>query len=112
MRDPVDRVAEIKANDPRRRALIEIFDVWFAAHGENYVKATELDPAVLEVIDTGAARKADGSLQYSRQRVAGFLSRTKGTRVGGYGLATAQIGPPSKEVTQYKLTRAAQQPLP
>lgn len=114
MKDPVERVAEIKANDPRRRALIEIFDVWFAVHGDNCVKATDLDPAVLEVIDTRATRKADGSLQYSRQRVAGFLARTKGTRVGGYSLTMVKLGPPSKEVAHYKLTRAAQQnePLP
>jgi hypothetical protein len=30
MQDPVTRIAEIKANDPRRRALVEIFDAWFA----------------------------------------------------------------------------------
>ena len=32
MRDPVDRIAEIKAADPRRRAAVELFDIWWAAH--------------------------------------------------------------------------------
>src|SRR4029077_4462052 len=31
MRDPVDRIAEIKAADPKRRALIAVFDQWWTA---------------------------------------------------------------------------------
>ena len=37
-RDPVDRIAEIKAADPRRRALIAVFDAWWAAHGDTLIK--------------------------------------------------------------------------
>jgi hypothetical protein len=105
MRDPIDRLAEIKANDPKRKALVAIFDTWFAAHEDNTLKATDLDPTVLEVIDSKSSRKADGSIQFSRQRVASFLTRTTGTRVGGYSLTKAMLGPPSKEIAHYKLTR-------
>jgi hypothetical protein len=115
MKDPVARIAEIKANDPRRRALIEIFDIWWHKHGAAPLKATDLNADVLEVIDTRAIGKADGSLQYSRQRVAGFLVQSKETMVGGYSLTTVLIGPPSKQVAHYKLTQVktpAEEALP
>ena len=62
-RDPVDRIAEIKAADPTRAHLIEIFDAWFAIHGNDLIKATDLDPNVIELIDNQAVRKDDGSLK-------------------------------------------------
>jgi hypothetical protein len=105
MRDPIDRIAEIKANDPKRKALVAVFDTWFAAHRDNYVKAADLGQTVLEVIDSRSTRKADGSLQFSRQRVASFLARVTDTHVGGYVLTRAMLGPPSKEVANYKLAR-------
>src|SRR5262249_18147935 len=43
MRDPVDRVAEIKAADPKRRAFIAIFDQWWASHEDLLLKAQDLD---------------------------------------------------------------------
>jgi putative DNA primase/helicase len=114
MKDPVDRVAEIKANDPRRRALMEIFETWWDKHGGAELKATELNAAVLELIDTRASRRPDDSLNYSRQKVARFLSRTAATRVGGYSLDQRKDGPPAKQVAYYKLTYTIQQsePLP
>ena len=71
-RDPVDRIAEIKAADPRRRVLITAFDVWWAAHADTTLKASDLAPVVIEHIDEKAVRRSDGSLQFSRQRVARF----------------------------------------
>ena len=61
MRDPVDRIAEIKANDPKRRALIAVFEVWWEKHPDTLIKATDLAPEVLEQIDAKSSRKADGS---------------------------------------------------
>jgi hypothetical protein len=43
MRDPVDRLAEIKAADPNRRALIAIFDQWWASHGDLLLKGQDLE---------------------------------------------------------------------
>jgi hypothetical protein len=105
MRDPVDRIAEIKAADPKRRALIAIFDLWSATHGDLIIKASDLDQEVLKAIDDKATARTDGSLQYSRQRIAGFLAGHVNTRVGGYALTKVMLGPPSKEVAHYKLMR-------
>jgi hypothetical protein len=105
MRDPVDRLAEIKANDPKRRALTAIFEIWETAHHDTLVKASDLDITVIELIDTKSGRKPDGTLHFSRQRVARFLTLHVGTRVSGYSLAKIMLGPPSKEVAHYKLTK-------
>jgi hypothetical protein len=106
LKDPVERLAEIKANDPRRRALIAVFEAWWTAHEDSLIKATDLASEVLEQIDSRSVRKPDG-LQFSRQRVAGFLGTHTGTFVGGYRLAKVMLGPPSKEIAHYKLTREA-----
>ena len=104
LRDPVDRIAEIKAADPKRRALVAIFEQWWAAHGDLIIKAKDLADEVIKNIDDKATVRPDGSLQYSRQRVAGFLAAHVDTRVGGYLLNKIMLGPPSKEVAHYKLT--------
>jgi hypothetical protein len=105
MRDPVDRIAEIKAADPKRRVLAAIFDLWWATHGDIIIKANDLAVEVIKAIDDKSTVRADGSLQFSRQRVAGFLAGYVNTRVGGYALTKVMLGPPSKEVAHYKLTR-------
>jgi hypothetical protein len=104
-RDPVDRIAEIKAADPTRAHLVEIFDAWWAAHGDDMIKANDLDPNVIEHIDSKATRKADGSLQFSRQRVAGWLRITAGVCLGGYTLRQIKDTRRARPVTHYKLQR-------
>jgi putative DNA primase/helicase len=105
MRDPVYRLTEIKAADPKRRALIAIFDQWWTSHGDIIIKAKDLADEVIKQIDDKATIRADGSLQYSRQWVASFLAAHDGTRVGGYVLSKMMLGPPSKEVAHYKLAQ-------
>jgi hypothetical protein len=85
-RDPVDRIDEIKAADPRRRVLIAVFDAWRGKHDSNTIKAKDLDPEVIELIDQKATWKKDGNLQFNRQRVARFLAVNTNTRIGGYRL--------------------------
>jgi hypothetical protein len=105
-RDPVDRIDEIKAADPRRRALIAIFDVWDAAHGDALVKSTDLDPAVLECIDDNPNRKSDdGKPRYSRQKVARFCTANAGARLGGYVLEQIKDETRTRPVTHYRLRR-------
>jgi hypothetical protein len=99
MRDPVDRLAEIKAADPKRRALIAIFEQWWTGHGDLLLKGQDLDHEVIKLIPNAITR--DGVV--SRQKVAGFLAAHVGTRVGGYVLGKTMLGPPSKEVAHYKL---------
>jgi hypothetical protein len=107
MRDPVDRITDIKAADPKRRTLIAIFDQWWTSDNDTALKASELAEEVIKLIDDKAFVKTDGSLQYSRQRTASFLARHTDTRVGGYVLTKTMLGPPRKEVAHYKLTRTS-----
>jgi putative DNA primase/helicase len=104
-KDPIERIAEIKAADPRRREAVEFFDVWWAAHGDVLIKATDLAPEVIEHIDDKASRKSDGSLQYSRQRVARFLKHYAGTRLGGYAFAQSKDNTRTRPIAHYKLLR-------
>jgi hypothetical protein len=108
LRDPVERTSETKANDPRRRALVELFDLWYEKHKDEPVKATQLDQAVIRLIDGNARTDFDGSFKYNRQKVAGFLTQRAGTCVGGYVLTQSKEGPQSKETTIYMLVRSDQ----
>jgi hypothetical protein len=78
-RDPVDRITEIKAADPRRRALMDFFEVWNAVHRDSIVKGTDVAPEVIKYIDEKAGRKPDGNLDYSRHRVTKFLRDNRNT---------------------------------
>ena len=102
-RDPVERIAEIKAADPRRRALIAVLDAWWAAHADTVLKANDLASEVVEHIDQKALRRDDGSLQFSRQRVARFLAIHAGTRVGGYFLEQMRDTTRTRPIAYYKL---------
>jgi hypothetical protein len=102
-RDPVERVTEIKAADPQRRALTAVFDVWWEKHADATVKAKDLDPAVIEIIDPKASWKKDGNLQFSRQRVARFLATHTDTRVGGYLLEQKKDDTLTRPLAYYKL---------
>ena len=106
MRDPVDRIAEIKAADPKRRELVSILEAWWLAHGDLLMKAKDLAPDVIQHIDTKATVKADGNLHYNRQWVARFLQKTAGARVGGFGFTKVEDPTArAREPALYKLTR-------
>jgi hypothetical protein len=105
-RDPIERLADIKAADPRRRQLIEVFNLWHYHHSDRPVTATELHLAVKEAIDTDARRNGE-ELQFSRQKVAGFLRAHTNTRAGGFHLL---LGLPTtteqrNQVTRYRLVK-------
>ena len=106
-RDPVDRIAEIKAADPRRRAAIDFFDVWWAVHADTIVKSTEVAPEVSAHIDDKPVKKDDGSFQYSRQKIAKYLKGYAGTRLGGYAFIKLTDASPNKRApaAHYKLQR-------
>jgi hypothetical protein len=97
MRDPVDRLVEIKAADPARRVLVAVFDQWWTTHGDTLLKAQDLDHEVIKLIPNATTR--DGVV--SRQRVAGFLAMNVDARVGGYALTKVPL---TKKVAGYKLT--------
>jgi putative DNA primase/helicase len=101
-RDPVDRLAAIKAADPKRKNILTVFETWWAAHQDKLLPAKDLDQSVIQAID-GKAGFRDGEFRYSRQFVARWQSHIN-TRVGGYVLTSIPIGPDSKPVAHYKLT--------
>jgi hypothetical protein len=98
-----------KAADPTRAHLIEIFDAWVAIHGDDLIKATDLDPNVIEFIDDKAVRKPDDSLQFSRQRVTAWLQGTAGVCLGGYALRQIKDTHRTRPVSRYKLQRTEKQ---
>jgi hypothetical protein len=108
-KDPVERIAAIKAADPRRAKLRAIFEGWWIAHQDKRLKGTELAEPVLELIDEQSSRKADSSLKYNRQRVAGFLARHAGTCIGGYTLMqVSEDGPGGRPIFFYRLQQVPQ----
>ena len=84
-RDPIDRLTEIKAADPRRRQLMEVFTAWWHHHADRPVTATDLHSSVKEAIDPEARRSGD-EIHVSKQKVAGFLRSHSNTRAGGFHL--------------------------
>jgi hypothetical protein len=92
-RDPVSRIAEIKANDPARQKVIEVFGLWWAHHGATPVKATELHEEVKASLDPQGR---------GRQYLAKAVEDSAGTRAGGYVLSR-QKGAGRWAVATYRL---------
>jgi hypothetical protein len=67
------------------------------------IKASDLDPNVIEHIDSKAVRNADNSLQFSRQQLAAWLRRTAGVCLGGYTLCQIKDTRRTRPVAYYKL---------
>jgi hypothetical protein len=72
--DPVARIREAKASDPRRQLTADLFRAWFDCHCEIPVKASELAEPVLKMINPQGR---------SRQYVAERLKSLDGTRAAG-----------------------------
>jgi hypothetical protein len=107
--NPVDRLAAVKASDPKRRRVLSVLEAWHTAHKSEFVLAKELDPTVIEIIDEKADFR-DGARRYNRQAVAGWLQRHAGTRLGGYALTSESSGPESKPVNKYKVEKTTPDP--
>jgi hypothetical protein len=75
--DPVARVAELKAKDPRRQAAAEVFGAWWRLHADAPMAVADLAEAV-----TQAADPAGRGRQYLAARVRGLA----GTRAAGFVL--------------------------
>jgi hypothetical protein len=81
--DPARRIAEIKARDPLRQEVSEIFTAWWNAHGERPVTAAELADSVREAADMQGR---------SRQQWAAKVASLEGTRVAGFVLTRIRTG--------------------
>ena len=76
-RDPVERIDEIKSDDPHRRQVVELFEAWHALHDDKAVKATAIAEPVRALLDPQGR---------GRQFVAARLVQLAGTRAGGFVL--------------------------
>jgi hypothetical protein len=76
--DPVERIESLKANDPRRERIAELFRTWWEHHGATPVKANHLAEPVKAIADPQGR---------GRQYLATFLSGLAGTHAAGFVLA-------------------------
>lgn len=76
-RDPVERIDEIKSDDPHRRQIVETLEVWHAHHGQRPVKAAALAEPVRILLDPQGR---------GRQYINARLMRLVRTRAGGFFL--------------------------
>lgn len=75
--DPVARIAEVKANDPRRKQLAEIFQAWWEQHHDLPVRLADLHEDVRAVADPAGK---------GRQYLAATIGKLEGTRAAGFVL--------------------------
>jgi hypothetical protein len=76
-RDPVERIDAIKSDDPHRRRIVELFEIWDTHHGDRPIKAADLVGPVQALVDPQGR---------GRQFVAARLIQLAGTRAGGFVL--------------------------
>lgn len=75
--DPVDRILAAKANDPQRKRVAELFEVWFEHHHTSSRAVNDLHEEV-----KGIANPAGRG----RQFLATFFDKLTGTRAAGFVL--------------------------
>ncbi len=96
-RDPIERMEILKASDPRRQRIAELFRIWWEHHKSDSVKAIQLAEPVRGHIDPQGR---------GRQYVATYLSRLAGTHAAGFVLNRQE--PAGKwAAATYVLTTAA-----
>jgi hypothetical protein len=95
-RDPVERIESLKANDPRRQRIAELFFRWWEHHGTAPVTANQLAAPVKTIADPQ---------ERGRQYLATFLSGLAGTHAAGFVLTRQQSAGKWTAAT-YQLTEA------
>jgi len=95
-RDPVERIQVLKANDPRRQRIAELFQVWWEHHGATPVKANQLAEPVKAVADPQGR---------GRQYLATFIAGLAATHAGGFVLSRQESAGKWTAAT-YALTEA------
>jgi putative DNA primase/helicase len=96
--DPVAQIREIKARDPHRQKVAELYDLWWEHHGDGPTKASELAEEVKAAVDPQGR---------GRQFIAKAVENLAGTRQSGFVL-TRQKGEGRKAVATYALKKVSQ----
>jgi hypothetical protein len=105
-RDPVVRVADAKAKDPRRQRVAEIFTVWWKAHGDRPVAVADLAEPVRAVADPAGR---------GRQYLATLVRGLDGTRAAGFVLtrsASAGRWTPDRYALRQAPSEGSGDPMP
>jgi putative DNA primase/helicase len=76
-RDPIERIDRVKADDPHRRWVVELFGAWNAHHDELPIKAADLAVPVRALVDPRGR---------GRQHIETRLMQLVGTCAGGFTL--------------------------
>ncbi len=95
--DPVSQIKEIKARDPKRQKVAEIYELWWENHAGAPTRASEIAEEVRAAVDPQGR---------GRQYVAKAIEDLTGTRQSGFVL-TRQKGEGRKAVATYALTKTA-----
>jgi hypothetical protein len=82
-RDPVERLEMLKAHDPYRQKIAELFKAWWKEHEDRPTRASELAEPIRHLIDP---------MNRGRQFVATALGRMAGTRAAGFVLVRREAG--------------------
>jgi hypothetical protein len=94
--DPVERIEKVKAGDPRRQQIIELFKTWSECHGSDAMTVADLDERVKKIADPH---------QRGRQFLAKFFGGLSGTRAAGFVL-TRQAAAGKWGASTYALHKA------
>jgi hypothetical protein len=92
-RDPVERIEQVKAQDPHRQRVAELFRAWDHHHGNAPIKAADLAESVRQIIDPqGRGRQflASRLVRLAGTRAARFVL-TRQEPVGVWGAATYSL---------------------
>jgi hypothetical protein len=71
--DPVQRIAELKAEDPLRQRIAEFFQAWHAIHSSTPVKFRDLDPGVSDLLGGNPQTRVARLQQWENARAGGFV---------------------------------------
>jgi putative DNA primase/helicase len=96
-RDPVERIDALKAHDPHRQRIAELFCAWWEHHGATPMKVNQLAEPVRAIADPQGR---------GRQYLATFIARLAGTHAAGFVLSRQESAGKWAPAT-YALTEAA-----
>ena len=96
-RDPVERIEALKANDPKRQRIGELFRTWWVHHASDIMKANDLAEPVKAIADPQGR---------GRQYLATLFLGLAGTRAAGFVL-TRQEPAGKWTAATYALTEAS-----